>query len=216
MYDNDLRHLKDWITTPICRTFPAWISPNLITLAAFTSGLFAVGSVALSASSSSPWPLALWLLNRVLDALDGTLARTRGATTALGSFLDLLGDFIIYSSIPAMIAYGEDRRTAGASTVDWRAVALLEATFHINNFVLFYISAVMAPKPDKDLTTVAMRPALIEGMESGLIFSAMFVWPQYLTWICWAMSLAVVVGIVQRVYFAIHLLRRLDKLPGKA
>lgn len=210
MYDNSLRHLKDWIATPICRTFPPWITPNLVTLAAFTSGLFAVGSVALSASSNS-WPLAFWLLNRVLDGLDGTLARTRGAATSLGSFLDLLGDFIIYSSIPAMVAYGQDRRNTEASTVDWRAIALLEATFHINNFVLFYISAIVAP--DKELTSVAMRPALIEGLESGLIFTAMFVWPQYLTWFCWTMSVAVMVGIAQRVYFAVPLLRRLDKPP---
>jgi len=39
-----------------------------------------------------------------------------------------------------------------------------------------------------------MKPAFIEGLESALIFTAMFAWPQYLTWFCWAMSLVVVVG----------------------
>jgi len=39
-----------------------------------------------------------------------------------------------------------------------------------------------------------MKPAFIEGLESALISTAMFAWPQYLTWFCWAMSLVVVVG----------------------
>lgn len=88
---------------------------------------------------------------------------------------------------------------------------MLEATFHINNFVLFYIAAVVAAKPDKELTSVSMRPALIEGLESGLIFTAMFVWPGYLTWLCWGMSAAVVVGIGQRVWFIVPALRGLDE-----
>ncbi|KAG9237301.1 hypothetical protein BJ875DRAFT_164583 [Amylocarpus encephaloides] len=219
MYDNYLRHLKDWIGSPLCRILPSGITANHITLAAFVSGLLAVGTAALSTSSSSHWPLVFWLLNRLLDGADGTLARMRGTATALGGFLDLLGDFIIYSLIPAMLAYGQERRFTdvpfpdSSMGVDWRAVAMLEATFHINNFVLFYISAVAA-KSDDELTSVSMRPALIEGLESGLIFTAMFVWPQYLTLLCWGMSVAVIIGIAQRVYVVIPLLRRLDQRLG--
>ena len=205
---------------PLCGMLPSGVTPNHITLAAFVSGLLAVGTAALSTSPSSHWPLIFWLFNRLLDGADGTLARMRGTATALGGFLDLLGDFIIYSLIPAMLAYGQERTLADAVhpissiSVDWRAVVMLEATFHINNFVLFYISAVVATKPDNELTSVSMRPALIEGLESGLIFTAMFVWPQYLTLLCWGMSVAVIIGIGQRVYVVIPLLRRLDQRLG--
>ncbi|KAK5019904.1 hypothetical protein LTR60_000029 [Cryomyces antarcticus] len=183
MYDNHLRHLKDRITTPVCQIMPSWITPNLTTLVAFISGLLAVGAAALSMSPSRLWPLVFWLLNRILDGVDGTLARTRGTATALGGFLDLLSDFILYSLIPIALAHGQDRRledavdTVSSASVDWRAVAVLEATFHINNFVLFYIGAVVAAKADGELTSVVMTPALIEGLESGLIFTAMFAWP---------------------------------------
>ena len=223
MYDNHLRHLKDRITTPLCQILPSGLTPNHITLAAFISGLLAVGTAALPTSPSNRhWPLIFWLLNRLLDGADGTLARMRGTATALGGFLDLLGDFIIYSLIPPMLALGQEKRLAGAvdqpvppvKVVDWRAVALLEGTFHINNFVLFYISAVVSAKMYGELTSVSMRPALIEGMESGLIFTAMFVWPQYLTVLCWGMSVAVIVGIAQRIYFIIPPLRRLDQRLG--
>ncbi len=220
MYDNHLRHLKDWVATPLCRILPSRITPNHVTLAAFVSGLLAVGTAALSTSPTCRWPLLFWLFNRLLDSADGTLARIRGTATALGGFLDLLSDFIIYSLVPAMLAYSQERRLADAGdtfssiSVDWRAVAMLEATFHINNFVLFYISAVVAAKPDDELTSVSMQPALIEGLESGLIFTAMFVWPQYLTLLCWVMSIAVIIGIAQRVYIVIPLLRRLDQRLG--
>ena len=107
-----------------------------------------------------------------------------------------------------MLAYGQEAR---GFDVDWRTVALLEATFHINNFVLFYISAVVAAKPDDELTSVSMRPALVEGLESGLLFTAMFMWPQHLTTLCWVMSGAVVVGIGQRLYFIIPSLKGLDQ-----
>jgi len=134
----------------------------------------------------------------------------RSTATALGGFLDLLGDFIIYSLIPPMLAYGQERTGAGTA-VDWRAIAILEATFHINNFVLFYISAIIAAESDDELTSVSMRPALIEGLESGLLFTAMFIWPRYLRVLCWGMSAAVTVGIAQRVYFVIPALSRLDQ-----
>lgn len=89
-----------------------------------------------------------------------------------------------------MLAYSQERRLAddvdpvSSISVDERAVAMLEVTIRINNFVLFYISAVIAAKPDDELTSVFMRLALIEGLGSGLIFTAMFVWPQHLTLLC--------------------------------
>ena len=220
MYDNYLRHLKDRLTTPLCQILPSGLTPNHITLAAFISGLLAVSTAALTTSPSNRhWPLTFWLLNRLLDGADGTLARARGTATALGGFLDLLGDFIVYSLIPPMLALGQERRVAGAvhqsvKVVDWRAVAMLEGTFHINNFVLFYISAVVSTKIDGELTSVSMGSALVEGMESGLMFTAMFVWPQHLTILCWGMSAAVIVGIAQRVCFVIPSLRRLDQRLG--
>jgi hypothetical protein len=58
------------------------------------------------------------------------------------------------------------------------ALTLLEASFHVNNFVLFYSAAVAANRKDIELTSVTMRPALIEGFESGLIFTPMLVWPR--------------------------------------
>ena len=89
---------------------------------------------------------------------------------------------------------------------------MLEASFHINNFVLFYIAAVASNRKANELTSVTMRPALIEGLESGLIFTAMLLWPNHINFWCWGMFAAVVVGIIQRVAALIPILRRLDRV----
>ncbi|TKA45694.1 hypothetical protein B0A49_12984 [Cryomyces minteri] len=199
MYDNYLRRVKDHVTNPICTCVPSWTTPNHITLFAFLSGLISLATAIWLPRTT--FPLALWLLNRFLDGLDGALARQQKRTSDLGGFLDLLGDFIIYSLIPISLGLGQSLRA-----LDWVAIAVLEATFHINNFVLFYVAAAVATKPGQALTSVAQRPALIEGFESGLLFTAMFLWPQWLTVLCWAMAAAVVVGIAQRATFVVSTL----------
>ncbi|KAK9243928.1 CDP-alcohol phosphatidyltransferase [Lipomyces tetrasporus] len=213
MFDITLRRFKDRIVDPVARFVPPWISPDLVTLAAFVFGLSSCYMAAFS--DSNTWPVLLWLLNRALDSLDSALARQRATATELGGFLDLLGDFTVYSLIPIAIAYGQDLRPTRLPLIDdnnrpdWRAVAVLEATFHINNFILFYIPAVAVKqrRGDKELTSVAMLPALVEGFESGLIFTAMLIWRRFIGPLCWGMSAAVAVGIVQRVWYSVAALR---------
>lgn len=145
--------------------------------------------------SSSTLAIVFWAANRFLDCVDGSLARHRKAASDLGGFLDLLSDFIVYSILPITVACGQDD---GLHHVDWVTIALLEATFHVNNFILFYSAAVAAQKDDRELTSVTMRPALIEGFESGLLFTMMLIWPQHIN--VWAriMGVGVVIGILQR------------------
>ncbi|KAL8648692.1 MAG: hypothetical protein Q9210_004835 [Variospora velana] len=160
--------------------------------------------------------LVFWALNRSLDCLDGALARHRGTASDLGGFLDLLGDFIIYSLLPIAIAKGfpfQEGRNAS-----WIAVAVLESTFHVNNFILFYVAAIaeklakVEEKGDaskgrtKELTSVMMRPALMEGMESGLMFTAMLVYPPEIQLLSWTMAGLVMVGILQRTLWVVKAL----------
>lgn len=206
MFDIKLRFLKDGIFQPFCQYIPRFITPTHITAAAFSAGLL---SCYFASMTSTPMSLVFWALNRALDCLDGALARYRGNASDLGGFLDLLGDFIVYSLIPVGIAAGWNDTAAS-----WKAVAVLEASFHINNFVLFYVAAVAEKKVLKggaranELTSVMMRPALIEGMESGLIFTAMLGRPSMIEWWCWIMASVVGVGIAQRVAWTVPALSR--------
>ena len=215
MFDIYLRGLKDRMIDPVAGVFPIWLSPNAFTFCAFLVG---IGSCAAASSSTSP-PLALllWLGNRLLDCLDGSVARKRKMATQLGGFLDLLSDFIIYSLIPICIGLGQDQLKRQDSNLHalqsvgrWRSVAVLEASFHVNNFVLFYAAAMSSRMRSGELTSVTMQPALIEGFESGVLFTLMFAFPERLILLSWVMAVGVFVGTLQRVVTLVYVLNRVD------
>ena len=197
MFDIHLRSLKDRIFDPCCQYVPFWITPLQVTAAAFILGLISCYFASTASVSAS---LLFWLLNRVLDCLDGALARHRETASNLGGFLDLLGDFIVYSLLPIAIAASREE-----SVRAWKAVAVLESTFHVNNYILFYVAAILEKKQRigdakiKDLTSVMMRPALIEGMESGVLFTLMLMFPQFIEVWSWVMAALVTIGIIQRI-----------------
>ena len=209
MLDLSLRAVKDRIFDPICKAVPAAISPLQVTGLAFVCGLCSCYSTAIGGSVLSS--VSFWALNRALDCLDGAVARHRQQTSELGGFLDLLCDFIIYSLIPIACALSPRSSSAGEGT--WLAVSLLEAAIHINNFALFYVAAVVEKKKNltkkvasgqeeqrqKELTSVAMMPALIEGFESGTIFTAMLCRPQSIMLLSSVMAVLVFAGTSQRV-----------------
>ena len=219
MFDLPLRPLKDTLFTPLCPYIPPSLKPIHITLLAFLSGLLSSYLISLS-HTNYPFALLFWALNRGLDCLDGTLARHRGAVSDLGGFLDLWCDFIVYSILPIAVAAGAQVEDAGARV--WMAVAVLEACFHVNNFVLFYVAALVekAGKEEagagakgergnrrrEELTSVSMRPALVEGLESALLFTAMLGYPSAIEGLSWTMAALVAVGIGQRTVWVIKAL----------
>ena len=215
MFDIYLRGLKDRMIDPIAGVFPLWLSPNVLTFCAFCVG---IGScVTASFPVLSPWALLLWSGNRLLDCLDGSVARQRKMATQLGGFLDLLSDFMIYSLIPICIAVGRDRsnpQDSNSSTLQsvnqWRSIGVLEASFHVNNFVLFYAAAISSKMKSGELTSVTMQPALIEGFESGVLFTLMFAFPEHLTLLSCIMAIGVFIGTLQRVTMVVRALTRVD------
>tara|TARA_R110002003_G_scaffold448_5_gene19859 strand:+ start:13841 stop:14470 length:630 start_codon:yes stop_codon:yes gene_type:complete len=209
MLDIHLRPLKDRIFDSLTTLVPTSISPLHITILAFLAG---IQSCIFAASANLLPSLVLWVLNRALDCLDGAVARKRGQASDFGGYVDLLCDFIIYSAIPICCALGSGH----ADESVWLAIAVLEATFHVNNFVLFYVGAVVEKhkhhgneheKKVAELTSIAMRPALIEGTESAVLFTAMLIFPGYLSHLSWCMAVFVCVGIVQRTVWLAAALR---------
>ncbi|KAI9728223.1 MAG: hypothetical protein M1828_004684 [Chrysothrix sp. TS-e1954] len=217
--DITLRPLKDQIFDPLCKIVPASVQPLHVTLLGLLAGL---ASCWYALSGHTILAVSFWVTNRALDCLDGALARSRHQSSDLGGFLDLLADFIVYSLIPVACAQPSLPRNGRSKVTEQRgqhlstlpnAIALLEASFHVNNFVLFYIAAILekqkvAEKTGKssrvkELTTLAMRPALIEGTESALFFTAMLILPNYIEILSWSMATLVAVGIVQRVVWLV-------------
>ncbi|KAJ2901738.1 hypothetical protein MKZ38_001410 [Zalerion maritima] len=235
MLDTSLRPLKDRLLAPLlCSTnlIPPFVHPLHITLLALLAGLLSC-YVAASGPRAVPFLLlvlppgtaeaastSLFLLNRLLDSLDGALARQRGLQSELGGFLDLLCDFVVYALVPICVGVGRGTSTSSSSSSSsssggvgtpflsnlWLSISLLEASFYLNNFVLFYSAAVLAKlsrsPPSQGqihLTSLPLRPALVEGFESAVFFALMLFFPARLAPLAWAMSLLVFAGTVQRV-----------------
>ena len=63
------------------------------------------------------WGLALLLLSRLADGLDGPIARAKGnAGSAWGGYLDSVADYVFYAAIPLAFALarpGAQRRLGG-------------------------------------------------------------------------------------------------------
>lgn len=229
MFDIQFRPLKDQIFNPISQLVPHSITPLHFTLLAFISGLI---SCLFALTKHTALSLTFWFLNRALDCLDGAVARHRNQSSDLGGFLDLLGDFIVYSLIPICCGLSPAAGEGGTWHL-WLSIAVVEVSFHINNFVLFFVAAVVEKRRAgaaiserkrggddadvvgqnerevkvKELTSVAMRPALVEGVESGILFTVMLAMPAWTEWVCWVMAGLVGIGICQRVVWLVPVMK---------
>jgi len=214
MFDHSLRALKDIYFHPIAKALPLTITPNHVTAAAFLSGLGCLSSLS---TSHSLIALCFWAGNRLLDCLDGSLARSRGTSSQLGGFLDLFGDMTVYSLIPIYGLVGLGNKAV--LNADWMPIAVLDASFFVNAFVLFYSTAVLETENTKQgqirgakaQTAVEMPPALMEGLESGVCFTYMIMWPENIAVVSWIMAVGVFVSIVQRALWVVGVLRTIDK-----
>jgi len=87
------------------------ISANIVTILGFGCGL---GAAAAIADERNDIGLALFVLHRLADLVDGAIARRRGPTT-LGAFLDASLDFIVYAAIPFGFALAHPQNALAAA-----------------------------------------------------------------------------------------------------
>ena len=101
MFDSAMRKVVDPPVALIAGfVVRAGIGANTVTLAGLIPGFGA----AVAISQGAFWlGLVLIAVNRILDGLDGAVARRWGATD-LGGYLDIVSDFLFYGAIPFAFA----------------------------------------------------------------------------------------------------------------
>jgi phosphatidylglycerophosphate synthase len=197
MLDHTLRSYKDDVLRPIAGKLGR-ISPNAITVLAMLVGLAAAGTSALHWY----WPaLALWLTNRMLDGLDGMVARSHARQSDFGGYLDIVLDFVVYAAVPIGLYLGNP---AGINAV---SLMLLLSSFYINAASWIYLSAILEKRAAGasarcELTSVTMPGGLVGGTETILFYAAFLIWPNLLPWLFGAMAGMVAVGIILRLRWA--------------
>jgi phosphatidylglycerophosphate synthase len=193
MLDGYMRGVKDRVLAPVAGALGPRVAPGVITWAAFGAGL---GSAAAVLAGAVRTALALWIVNRLLDGLDGTHARQHGRESRFGAYLDIVLDFVVYAAIPIAFVMRD-----GTSTM---AIAglLLVASFYVNAASWMYLAAVLGRQPEGAAMTVTTAPAIVGGTETVAFYIAFFLWPSEQRWLFHAMAGLVMVNVVLRLVWA--------------
>ena len=195
MFDTPLRKFKDRVGAPLARRLSR-VSPITISLIGLIVALLAAWSAYRQIYFAA---FALWILNRVLDGLDGLLARLHNKQSDFGGYVDILTDFTAYAALPIGLVAGSP------SSERYLALAFMLASFYINTASWMYLAAILekraAHTADTD-TTIIMPAGLIGGFETIIAFSIFTLFPVYIALLYSIFGILVFFTIFQRVIWA--------------
>ena len=176
------------------------VRANTVTFAGILVGALVIPALAFEAYGLA---LAVVLANRLIDGLDGAVARY-SKITDLGGYLDIVGDFLFYAAVPFGFALARPEENA------------LAAAFVIFSFIgtgaSFLTYAIMAAK--RGITTeVRGRKSLYylggltEGTETIAFFVLICVFPNSFTLLAWIFGAACWITTISRMLAAATELR---------
>jgi phosphatidylglycerophosphate synthase len=176
------------------------ISADAVTLVGLGVGLAAALMIALELDLAA---LVLFGLNRLLDGLDGAIARSTRRTDR-GGFLDIVLDFAIYGAIPLSFAL----RDSGVFALP--AVVLL-FSFYVNGASFLAFAAVAAKRgmssDARGIKSIYFTAGFMEGTETILFFAAMILLPGHFPILAYAFAGLTLMSALARIALAWHAFR---------
>ena len=150
--------------------------------------------------------LALWLINRFLDGLDGELARMCELESDLGGYFDIMADLAVYTLIPLGLAFYVGTPAA------WLALAVMLAVFYVNAGSWMYLAALLEKRRQGalargEVTSITMPAGLIEGAETIVFYCLFLLLPQFIVPLFVLLASLVVLTTLQRLVWAYRYLR---------
>lgn len=182
MIDRHLLPLQKAILQPLAKWLVGrGVSADRITVVGFCVGLVALPAIAAGYTQIG---LGFIALNRLLDGLDGAVARLTMPTDR-GAFLDIALDFSFYALVPLAFAVADPSANA-------LAAAFLIASFIGTGSSFLAFSTIAAKRrltadnyPQKGLYYLG---GLTEGAETIAVLSAMCIWPAHFPVIAYAFA----------------------------
>ena len=195
MFDSSLRRFKDRVGTPLAQRMSR-VSPMFISMLALVVGLLATYA---AYKGQYIWAFAFWILNRILDGLDGLIARLHDRQSDFGGYVDILTDYIVYAALPLGLVVGS------ASNERYLALAFLLAAFYVNSASWMYLSAILekrsAHSPETQ-TAIVMPAGIIGGFETIIAYGIFLLFPAHITILFSIFAALVIVTILQRLLWA--------------
>jgi phosphatidylglycerophosphate synthase len=111
-----------WFNRPVGR----WLSlvlvdtpvtPNQVSVAAILVGLASAGLFAFGTWGTAVWGALVLQLSAIMDCVDGDLARAQCRESAMGKWLDLVGDQVVHLGVFLGLGVGLWRSGSGATVV---------------------------------------------------------------------------------------------------
>jgi phosphatidylglycerophosphate synthase len=172
--------LRRWIDPSLNRA-GAWlarrdISANAISLAGLAVGL---ATVPLLAWGHYEMALLVILLNRLMDGLDGAIARHKG-TTPFGGYLDIMCDMGFYAAVPLGFAL------ARPDNALWAALLLASFVCTASSFLGRAVLAVQRGEPDdgaRGAKSFFHAAGIVEGTETIIAFALFCLFPAAFPWL---------------------------------
>lgn len=187
----------------------AGVRPNHLTAAALLVALAAAG---LAAAGQTWTAAALWIVSRIVDGLDGELARVavpQGRSSThdpdLGGYFDIIGDFAAYAAIPVGVAIAQpDARLA---------MVFLLATYYLNGSAFLAFSSIAERRGIRtDDRSFQFLGGLAEGTETIVVHALLLLLPQHAAVIGAVFAVVVGATAIERVVITRH---RLTTAPGR-
>lgn len=196
--------LFDGVARYVART---GISANSITLTAVTIGLLVLIPLTLQ---NYILALVMILANRLLDALDGAVARRNGITD-LGGFFDVVGDFIFFGAVVLGFAVADPQANALAAA--WLLFAFMGAE------ASFLAYAALAEKhhfhtESHGKKSIFFLGGLVEDIETVAAFVLACIFPEWFPWIATVFGVFCWMTTGARISVAVFTLRSGEPPPG--
>lgn len=166
------------------------IGANAVTLAGLVPALGAAFAISQGHFLAG---LVLLVVNRLLDGLDGAVARASGVTD-FGGYLDTLADYVFYISVPVAFGLVEPGNAVPA--------LLLVASFTLTCTSFLVFAAIAARRGTESgahgVKSIVYSTGLAEGAETIAAFIAMCLWPTDFPAIATGFALLCLLTVVQR------------------
>jgi phosphatidylglycerophosphate synthase len=198
MLDRILRNVKELILYPAAKYIGRVMHPDVITIFSFLAGLICIYFIINGCLMTA---LVFWLVNRVLDGLDGTAARASGKTSDFGGYLDIVLDFIIYSAIPVAFII------AFPSPDNYLILSVLLASYYVNAASWMYLSSILEKRnlgaqSNNEMTSVTMPAGIADGTMTIIFYTLFFFYPLNIKLLFIVFNFFVIISIVQRMVWA--------------
>ncbi len=201
MLDTQLRRLIDPPLKTLARALSGTpVTANQLSLIGFSVGIMVVPLLALQ---MYPAAIVAIATNRLMDGLDGAVARERGITDA-GGYLDIVLDFIFYSAVIFGFALGHPDDGV------WAAFLIFSFVGTGSSFLAF---AIFAARHGLDANVQANRSfyylgGLAEGFETMVVLLLLCLFPGWFWLISLTFGIMCWITTASRIVWSFETLRR--------